>query len=61
MDNTLYQKLYHLFIHELISVNIGHEYDVKSIDKMIDLINANDLLKTNLSRSESLKIINFYE
>lgn len=59
--NKLYQKLYYMFKTELLNLNIGYDYNRSSLEQMIDIINAIDLLKTQLPREESLKIIKLYE
>ena len=61
MDNLL-KKLMKLYLQELINVNIGYTNNPKSLELMWELMNAIDLIKYgNLTRSEFLKIITYYE
>lgn len=58
----LYNKIYKLFIMELINVNIGYRHNKNSLFKMNEIINAIDYIRNgNPKNSEIIKIIQYYE
>lgn len=57
----LYIKLYKLFSSELLNMNIGYDYNLDNLQKMIDLVQAIDYIQNgNPTRKEIIKIINYY-
>ena len=57
----LYIKLYKLFSSELLNMNIGYDYNLDNLQKMIDLVQAIDYIQNgNSTRKEIIKIINYY-
>ena len=60
MDN-LYKSLCDTFSKELENLSIGYSFNQCSLEKMNDIINSIDYIENNqISRSEIIKIINFY-
>lgn len=59
---VLYNKLYKLFVKELINLNIGHEINKKSLYVMNELIQAIDYIENgNPTNNKIIKIIQYYE
>lgn len=57
----LINKLYNLFMQELLEHNIGYNFNIKRLNYMMDLIQVIDYLQNNkLSKREIQKIINLY-
>ena len=58
----LYNKLYRMFVKELINLNIGYNYNKEALYKMNELINVIDYIKYGEPDNEEIiKIIQYYE
>jgi hypothetical protein len=58
----LYNTLYRLFSNELLNLNIGYEFNTKTLFTMNELVNAIDYIENgNPSNDEIIKIIQYYE
>lgn len=58
----LYNTLYRLFSNELLNLNIGYEFNTKTLFTMNELVNAIDYIENgNPSSDEIIKIIQYYE
>ena len=58
----LYNTLYRLFSNELLNLNIGYEFNTKTLFTMNELINAIDYIEHgNPTNNEIIKIIQYYE
>lgn len=58
----LYNVLYRLFSRELMNINIGYEFNSKSLYSINELINAIDYIeKGHPTNEEVIKIIQYYE
>lgn len=58
----LYNRLYRLFITELINLNIGHDFNKSKLFEMNELINSIDFIENgDPSSGEIIKIIQYYE
>lgn len=58
----LYNTLYRLFSNELLNLNIGYEFNARTLSAMNELVNAIDYIENgNPSSDEIAKIIQYYE
>lgn len=58
----LYNKLYKIFVHELMNINIGYASNKKALFAMNELVNAIDYIEHgNPTNNEIIKIIQYYE
>ena len=58
----LYNTLYRLFSNELLNLNIGYEFNTKTLFTMNELVNAIDYIENGSpSNDEIIKIIQYYE
>lgn len=58
----LYTTLYRLFSNELLNLNIGYEFNTKTLFTMNELVNAIDYIENgNPSSDEIIKIMQYYE
>ena len=58
----LYNTLYRLFSNELLNLNIGYEFNTKTLFTMNELVNAIYYIENgNPSNDEIIKIIQYYE
>lgn len=58
----LYNTLYRLFSNELLNLNIGYEFNTKTLFTMNELVNAIDYIENgNPSSEEIIKVIQYYE
>ena len=58
----LYNTLYRLFSNELLILNIGYEFNTKTLFTMNELVNAIDYIENgNPSSDEIIKIMQYYE
>lgn len=58
----LYNKLYQLFVGELVNLNIGYNFNKLNLFTMNELINAIDYIEnSNPTNNEIIKIIQYYE
>ncbi len=58
----LYNTLYRLFSNELLNLNIGYEFNAKTLFTMNELVNAIDYIENgNPSSDEIIKVIQYYE
>ncbi len=58
----LYNTLYRLFSNELLNLNIGYEFNTKTLFTMNELVNAIDYIENgNPSSDEIIKVIQYYE
>lgn len=58
----LYNTLYRLFSNELLNLNIGYEFNTKTLFTMNELVNAIDYIENgNPSSDETIKVIQYYE
>ena len=58
----LYNTLYRLFSNELLNLNIGYEFNTKTLFTMNELVNAIDYIENgNPSSDELIKIMQYYE
>lgn len=58
----LYNTLYRLFSNELLNLNIGYEFNAKTLFTMNELVNAIDYIENgNPSSEEIIKIMQYYE
>ena len=58
----LYNTLYRLFSNELLNLNIGYEFNTKTLFTMNELVNAIDYIENeNPSSDEIIKIMQYYE
>ena len=58
----LYNTLYRLFSNELLNLNIGYEFNTKTLFTMNELVNAIDYIENgNPSNDEIIKIMQYYE
>ncbi len=58
----LYNTLYRLFSNELLNLNIGYEFNTKTLFTMNELVNAIDYIENgNPSSEEIIKIMQYYE
>lgn len=58
----LYNTLYRLFSNELLNLNIGYEFNARTLSAMNELVNAIDYIENgNPSSDEIIKIIQYYE
>ena len=58
----LYNTLYRLFSNELLNLNIGYEFNTKTLFTMNELVNAIDYIENgNPSSDEIIKIMRYYE
>lgn len=58
----LYNTLYRLFSNELLNLNIGCEFNTKTLFTMNELVNAIDYIENgNPSSEEIIKIMQYYE
>ena len=58
----LYNTLYKLFSNELLNLNIGYEFNARTLSAMNELVNAIDCIENgNPSSDEIIKIMQYYE
>lgn len=58
----LYNKLYQLFVEELVNLNIGYDFNKHNLFTTNELINTIDYIENgNPTNSEIIKIIQYYE
>ena len=58
----LYNTLYRLFSNELLNLNIGYEFNARTLSAMNELVNAIDYIENgNPSSDEIIKIMQYYE
>lgn len=58
----LYNTLYRLFSNELLNLNIGYEFNAKTLFTMNELVNAIDYIENgNPSSDKIIKVIQYYE
>lgn len=58
----LYNTLYRLFSNELLNLNIGYEFNTKTLFTINELVNAIDYIENgNPSSEEIIKIMQYYE
>jgi hypothetical protein len=58
----LYNTLYKLFSNELLNLNIGYEFNARTLSAMNELVNAIDYIENgNPSSDEIIKIMQYYE
>lgn len=58
----LYNTLYGLFSNELLNLNIGYEFNARTLSAMNELVNAIDYIENgNPSSDEIIKIMQYYE
>lgn len=58
----LYNTLYRLFSNELLNLNIGYEFNDRTLSAMNELVNAIDYIENgNPSSDEIIKIMQYYE
>lgn len=58
----LYNTLYRLFSNELLNLNIGYEFNARTLSAMNELVNAIDYIENgNSSSDEIIKIMQYYE
>lgn len=58
----LYNTLYRLFSNELLNLNIGYEFNTKTLFTMNELVNAIDYIENgNPSSDKIIKVIQYYE
>lgn len=58
----LYNTLYKLFSNELLNLNIGYEFNARTLSAMNELVNAIDYIENgNPSSGEIIKIMQYYE
>lgn len=58
----LYNTLYRLFSNELLNLNIGYEFNARTLLAMNELVNAIDYIENgNPSSDEIIKIMQYYE
>lgn len=58
----LYNKLYQLFVNELVNLNIGYSFDKYNLFMINELVNTIDYIENgNPTNSEIIKIIQYYE
>lgn len=58
----LYNTLYRLFSNELLNLNIGYEFNARTLSAMNELVNAIDYIENgNPSSDEMIKIMQYYE
>ena len=57
----LYNTLYRLFSNELLNLNIGYEFNTKTLFTMNELVNAIDYIENgNPSSDEIIKIMQYF-
>lgn len=57
----LYNKLYNLYVEELLNLNIGYSFNIDRLSIMNELINAiYNINNSSHSRTDILKLIEFY-
>ena len=57
----LYIKLHDLFSKELMRMNIGYDYNLSTLQNMIDLVHSIDYIQNgNPSKKEIIKILKYY-
>lgn len=60
--DLLNNRLYQLFVLELMNLNIGYEMSKSRISNMVDIIQAIDYIQNgDPSKKEIQKLINIYE
>lgn len=58
----LYNTLYKLFSNELLNLNIGYEFNARTLSAMNELVNAIDYIENgNPSSDEIIKIMQYYK
>ena len=58
----LYNTLYRLFSNELLNLNIGYEFNARTLSAMNELVNAIDYIENgNPSSDEIIKIMQYCE
>lgn len=58
----LYNTVYRLFSNELLNLNIGYEFNARTLSAMNELVNAIDYIENgNPSSDEIIKIMQYYE
>lgn len=58
----LYNTLYRLFSNELLNLNIGYEFNARTLSAMNELVNAIDYIENgNPYSDEIIKIMQYYE
>ena len=58
----LYNTLYRLFSNELLNLNIGYEFNARTLSAMNELVNAIDYIENgNPSSDEIIKVMQYYE
>lgn len=58
----LYNTLYRLFSNELLNLNIGYEFNARTLSAMNELVNTIDYIENgNPSSDEIIKIMQYYE
>ena len=56
----LYNTLYRLFSNELLNLNIGYEFNARTLSAMNELVNAIDYIENgNPSSDEIIKIMQY--
>ena len=57
----LYNTLYKLFSNELLNLNIGYEFNARTLSAMNELVNAIDYIENgNPSSDEIIKIMQIF-
>lgn len=60
--DLLNNRLYQLFVLELMNLNIGYEMSKSRISNMVDIVQAIDYIQNgDPSKKEIQKLINIYE
>lgn len=60
--DLLNNRLYQLFVLELMNLNIGYEMSKSRVSNMVDIIQAIDYIQNgDPSKKEIQKLINIYE
>ena len=58
----LYNTLYRVLSNELLNLNIGYEFNARTLSAMNELVNAIDYIENgNPSSDEIIKIMQYYE
>ena len=61
MDD-LFNKLYNLYVHELLNLNLGYTFNKSTLSEMNDLVNAIECIRQgNLDSEFIIKILEYYE
>jgi hypothetical protein len=58
----LFNELYHLYVSELLNLNLGHGFNQDKLWRMSDLVNAIEYIRqADPSNKEIMKILEYYE